>query len=106
MIFNSINIVPYARLLRRLFIGPGAIENIAFQKDIIWPLETLTARPAVCLPGQIEKIRDRVPESRTTNETEIAQATSPTLTHGATIAHHIKDAILLDGRIYTKNVKC
>jgi Glycosyltransferase 61 len=62
-------------------------------------------RSAICLPGQIDRIVDRTPDSQTTNEREIAQATSTTLSHGATIAHHIKDAILVDGCVYAKNFK-
>ena len=97
--------VPYVRLFRRLFAGAGELSSIAARRNIIWPEETVAARPAICLPGQIDRIVDRAPNSPSPNEKEIAQITSATLTHGATIAYHIKDATLFDGCIYTKNFK-
>ena len=54
--------VPYLRLIRRLFVGPGGISSIAAQQNIIWPEETVRARSAICLPGQIERIVDRAPQ--------------------------------------------
>ena len=100
-----ISATPYLRLFRRLFVGPGEIGSIAAQQNIVWPEETVRARSAICLPGQIDRIVDRASDSPTSNEKEIAQATSETLSHGATIAHHIKDVTLLDGSVYKKNFK-
>ena len=100
-----ISAVPYLRLFRRLFVGAGEMGSIAAQQNVVWPEETIRARPPICLPGQIDRIVDRAPDSPSPNEKEIAQATSTTLSHGATIAYHIKDATLVDGCIYAKNFK-
>lgn len=101
--FIPIQAIPYARLVRRLFSGPVSLQSIAYRQDILCPEENETIRPAVFLPGQIEKVSASMRES--TKEREIAAATSTTATHAPTIAYHIKDAVLLDGTIYARGYK-
>jgi capsular polysaccharide biosynthesis protein len=103
--YVPIRAIPYVRLLRRVFTGPGTIESVACHKQIIWPRETVRAKPAICLPGQIDRIIDRAADSPSPNAKEIAQVTSATLTHGPTVAYHIKNATLVNGCIYRKNLK-
>ena len=93
----------YARLVRRLFSGPVSLPSIAYRQDILCPEEKETIRPAIFLPGQIERVSASMRES--TKEREIAAATSTTATHAPTIAYHIKDAVLLDGTIYAQGYK-
>ena len=57
-----------------------------------------TIRPAVYLPGQIDKVTGTSIES--TKEAQIKAATSQRATHAPAIAYHLKDAILFDGSIY------
>ena len=94
MVGIPISSVPYLRFFRRLLAGAGELGSVAAQQDIVWPEETVRARPAICLSGQIDRIVDRASNSPSPNEKEIAQVSSMTLTRGATIAYHIKDAIL------------
>ncbi len=102
--FLPIQLIPYVRLVRRLFSGPGSLRSIAYQLDILCPEEKVTIPPAVFLPGQIDRVTtDRIKDPwipTVTSETEIAAAISTTVTHAPTIAYHIKDAVLFDGSIY------
>jgi len=100
---TPIQAIPYARLVRRLFSGPVSLQSIAYRQDILCPEEKETVRPAIFLPGQIEKVSASMRES--TMEREIAAATSTTATHAPTIAYHVKDAVLLDGTIYARGYK-
>jgi capsular polysaccharide biosynthesis protein len=86
-----------------LFSGPGSLQAIAYRQDILCPEERATIRPAIFLPGQIDKVEDYKatdPLAQSTKEKEIAAAISTTVTHAPTIAYHIKDAVLFDGSIY------
>ena len=71
-------------------------EATAIQ-DIICPAETMASRPAVCLPGQIEKIQG-VPFGR--KEDAVNAALGHERHWGPTIRYEIADATLLDGSIY------
>ena len=101
--FLPLQAIPYARLARRLFSGPASLQSIAYQQDILCPEEKETIRPAIFIPGQIERVTGTTPN--TTKESEIAVATLTSVTHAPTIAYHIKDAILLDGSIYVGGYK-
>jgi hypothetical protein len=106
--FIPIEAIPYVRLVKRLFSGPGSLETIAYRQDILCPEETSTFRPAVFLPGQIDRVKDfKATDSvvMTTKETEIAGAISTTVTNAPTIVYHIKDATLFDGSFYVGHFK-
>lgn len=78
--------------------GPTALEEEASRQDVLAPAARETLRPAIYLPGQI----DRVTGTRThyTVESAVRAAVATTITHPATIAYHFKRAILLDGVIH------
>ena len=97
-----IQFVPYIRLVRRLFSGLSSLQSIAYEQNILCPEEKAAIPPAVFLPGQIERVKDRIknPWANTTSEVEIAEAISTTVTHAPTIAYHLNNAILFDGSIY------
>jgi hypothetical protein len=90
--------VPYVRLAKRLLRGRGDLHAVASSEEVLCPEETTPNRAAIFLPGQLERITDT--PSETTKEMEIAAATRPTSTHSASIAYHIKDAVLVDGSVY------
>jgi len=98
---------PYVRLAKRLFFGPGSLEGVSYQQDVLCPEETVAIPPAIFLPGQIEKVTKQKRDTwgHKTKEQAIAEATSTTATHAPTIAYHIKDAILFDGQIYAGRFK-
>ena len=101
--FIPIQAIPYLRLVKRLFSGPGSLQAIAYRQEILCPEEKTIFRPAVFLPGQIDKVTDYKATnswSQTTKEVEIAEAISTKVTHAPTVAYHIKDAVIFDGSIY------
>jgi len=103
-----IQAIPYLRLFKRLFLGQSSLGNVAFRQDVLFPEETATLRPAIYLPGQMEKVIDYRPTdtiSITTKETEVRAATSTNVTYAPTIAYHIKNAVLFDGCIYVGRFK-
>jgi Glycosyltransferase 61 len=104
---TPIQVVPYVRLFKRLVSGRGSLQAIAHRQDVLCPEEKVTIRPAVYLPGQIDRVTDFKidPWFQTTKEAEIAQAISTTATHVPTVAYHIKDAVLFDGSIYVGHVR-
>jgi hypothetical protein len=103
-----IQAIPYARLVKRLFLGQGSLESISYQRDILHPEEKATLKPALHLPGQIERVKEyKATDSwgAPNKEKEILAATSTTITHPPTIAYHFKNATLLDGIIYVGKFK-
>jgi Glycosyltransferase 61 len=100
---NPIQAVPYVRFVKRLVLGRGSLQAIAHRQDVLCPEENTIIRPAIFLPGQIDRVIDYKatdPWSHPTKEIEIAEAISTTATHAPTVAYHIKDAVLFDGSIY------
>jgi Glycosyltransferase 61 len=91
------------RNLTRAILGPGTLESTAFDREVICPAENVEVPPAVYLPGQLERVTGAPPES--TKELEIDQAIRRKVTHAATIGYHIRDAVIIDGRIYAKRLK-
>ena len=106
--FVPIQVIPYVRLAKRLFSGQGSLQSIAYRQDTLCPEEKTTLRPAVFLPGQLDRIIRFKPTDAvavTTKEGEIAEAIATTVVHAPTIAYHIKDAILFDGSFYAGRFK-
>jgi len=102
IMFIPIQAIPYIRLAKRLFAGRGSLDAVAYHRDILCPAETQKLRPAIFLPGQLERVAELVPDRwfHTTKESEIAQALMTTTARAPTIAYHIKNAVLFDGSIY------
>ena len=98
---------PYVRLAKRLLLGPGSLDAAAFRRDVLCPEEVEKILPAVFLPGQL----DRVSKQQTgawgykARDEAIAEAISTTVTYAPTIAYHIENAILFDGRIFAGRFK-
>ena len=98
-----IRATPVTRGIKRLFWGRGILESVAYRQEILCPEEGAIRRPAIFLPGQLERVTGT--GSYSTKEGQIAAATSPTATHASTIAYHIKNAVLFDGSIYAGRLK-
>src|SRR5712691_11379928 len=94
---------PYFQVAKRLLLGSATVQSVAYRHEILCPPENAIFRPAIVLPGQIEKITGTSPY--TDLQEEIRNATSAKVPHAATIAYHIKDAVLLDGHIYMGPLK-
>jgi hypothetical protein len=93
-----LQIVPYARGIRRIFQGRSSLQSAAYACEVLCPAETAEQAPAVFLPGQLDRATGTPTE--TTLEMEIVSATATTAQHAPTIAYHIRNAILIDGAIY------
>ena len=87
------------RNVRRLFRGPGTMQGSAYDEEILCPEEESALSPALFLPGQLDKITGTGVES--TVAREIHALTRQEATHAATIAYHIRNAVLLGGSIYS-----
>jgi hypothetical protein len=96
-------LVPYANFFQRRLFGNVPLTVAASQLEILCPKEAVVAPPAVFLPGQLDRVTGTDPA--TTIDLELSTATSEVLKPSATIAYHIKDAILVDGSIYQGRFK-
>jgi hypothetical protein len=98
-----IHFAPYTNYISRQFFGNVPLKTVAYLQEVICSQETINARPAIFLPGQVDRITGTNPA--TTIEWELFTATSEVLKPTPTIAHHIRDAILVDGSIYQGRFK-
>ena len=75
------------------------MHGSAYDKERLCHEEESALSPALFLPGQLDKITGTGVES--TVAREIHGVTRQEATHAATIAYHIRNAVLLDGSIYS-----
>jgi uncharacterized protein YlbG (UPF0298 family) len=94
---------PYIRLVKRAFFGPGSVDSVAFSEEILCPEETGRTRPAVYLPGQLDRISGGTEHQPVANE--ITSMLAATYTHAPTIAYHVKQAIITRGSVYAGNLR-
>ena len=87
------------RNVRRLFLGPGTLQGTAFESEVLCPEETGELKPAIFLPTQLDKITRASPETNVA--AQVRALTTLKVTHAATIAYHIRNAVLIDGSIYS-----
>jgi hypothetical protein len=90
--------IPYARRVRALFQGRGSLASIAHKTEILCPAEIEEMPPSIFLPGQLERVTGTPIE--TSLEAELETARARVAHHDATIAYHLRDAVLYDGSIY------
>jgi len=99
----SLRSAPYARLVKRAIFGPGTPKSVAYDEETLCPEETTLTRPPVFLPGQLDRVTGGTEHSPVAME--LASMLATTYTHAATIAYHIRDAVLFDGSIYAGNLR-
>jgi hypothetical protein len=87
------------RNVKRLFLGPGSIRSTAFEIDTLCPEERVEANPPIFLDGQFEKITATAPD--TDIAAQIHAVTKRDVVHAPTIAYHIRNAVLLNGSLYS-----
>jgi len=103
-----LRLAPYLRIPRRLLEGQVSLGDIALKKDVICPEEVVSLRAPVFLPEQINKITARkfIAEdalwfrTETDQKDQIDALLNTEFTYPASIAYHLKNAVLLDGSIY------
>jgi hypothetical protein len=98
-----IEFTPHVNYIRRNLFGNIPLKSIAYRQEVLCREEPVKAWPAVFLHGQPDRITGTDPGS--TVELEVSIATSEILRPAPTIAHYIKDAILVDGSIYQGRFK-
>jgi hypothetical protein len=98
-----IRFVPYANYVRRRLFGNIPLRMAAYRQEVLCGEETINARPAILVSGQLERVIDT--DDGTTIGSEILAATSSVLRPAPTIAYHIKDAIVADGSVYQGRFK-
>jgi Glycosyltransferase 61 len=99
----TILFLKYRRHFNRLFAGPGTLETAAYRQEVIHPDESVTHLPAIHLDGQIERVTGSPLES--TKAQEIESATKLRGRHAPTIAYHLRDVALVDGSVYSGNMR-
>jgi len=90
-------------LAKRIFLGPGTPKSVSFEEEVLCPEETAATRPPIFLPGQLDRVTGATEHQPV--EAEIASMLAPKYKHAATIAYHIKDAVLFDGSVYAGNLR-
>jgi hypothetical protein len=98
-----IQFVPYTNYIRRRFFGNVPLKAVAYRQEVLCSEDEVKVRPSIFLPGQDERVTSTDPG--TTISLELSIATSDILRPAPTIAHHIKDAILVEGSIYQGRFK-
>jgi hypothetical protein len=90
-------------MAQRIFRGPGSLESIASDREVICPEETSENAPPIFLPGQLDRVTSGT-EHQPLQE-EVQSMLTPTYTNAATIAYHIREAIVFDGSVYARNFR-
>ncbi|MDU1691897.1 MULTISPECIES: glycosyltransferase 61 family protein [Bradyrhizobium] len=98
-----IRLVPYVNYIQRRLFGGVRLEHAADRQDVLCPEESIRARPAIVLPGQIDAIIGTA--DGTTVALELDAAVAERLKASPTIAYRIADAILVDGSVYRGSFK-
>ncbi|MGJ4892979.1 glycosyltransferase 61 family protein [Bradyrhizobium sp. HKCCYLRH3099] len=99
----KLRLSPYLRLAERIVRGPGSLESVATERELLCAEETADNPPTIFLPNQLERVTSGTEHRPLADEIESMLA--PTYTHAATIAYHVKDAAVLDGSIYSRNFR-
>ena len=102
-----INAVPGVRLVKRFILGPGSLEDTSFKQEVMCAEERTTLPPAIFLPDQLERVAEQKIHGwgAKSREEAIAEATATAVVHAPAIAYHIKDATLIDGRLFAGRFK-
>jgi hypothetical protein len=94
---------PYVRLAKRILRGPGTPQSVAFEEEVLCPEETSATRPPIFLPGQLDRVTGATEHQPV--KAEVESMLAPVYKHAATVAYHIKDAIIFDGSVYAGNLR-
>jgi hypothetical protein len=87
------------RNIKRLFLGPGTVQSTAVEIEVLCPEEQGEFSPSIYLNGQLDKITGAA--RGTDIAAQIYAITKRDVIHAATIAYHIRNAVLLDGTLYS-----
>jgi capsular polysaccharide biosynthesis protein len=99
----TLRFAPYLRLAQRIVRGPGTLESIASDREVLCPEETTENEPPIFLPGQLERVTSGTEHQPL--QAEIQSMLTSAYTNRASIAYHIREAAVLDGSVYVKNFR-
>jgi glycosyl transferase family 61 len=98
-----LKLTPHIRNIKRLFLGPGALQSTAREIEVLCPEERGEFIPATYLDGQLDKV------TAAARGTDLMAQLSPlknrNIVHAPTIAYHIDDAVLLNGSVYSGSMR-
>ena len=98
-----IQTIPYINYARRRLFGEVPLKTAAYRQEVLCSEEIVKIRPAIFLPGQIDRVTGTNPGASL--DSELLTATSETWKPLPTIKYHIKDVVLVDGSIYKGRFK-
>jgi capsular polysaccharide biosynthesis protein len=98
-----LNAFPYLRYAKRLLFGAGSLETVSYKQEVLCPEETQEIRPAIFLPGQLERVTGTAPDGSL--DRYIKSMLASEYQHAPTIAYHLKNAVLFDGSVYVGNYR-
>ena len=94
---------PNIRNIKRLFLGPGALQSTAREVEVLCPEERGEFIPSTYLDGQLDKVTGAA--RGTDLAAQLSPLTNRNIVHAPTIAYHIDNAVLLNGSIYSGNMR-
>src|SRR5476651_1324235 len=101
-----LQVAPVQRAIKRLFGGPGSVEEISTSREILCDTESGEHDAAFYLPNQFDRVTGTFyGTTRDLIESEIVRATTRTVLHHQTIAYHLKDVVVFGGSVYVRNLK-
>ncbi len=98
-----IETAPLQRLLTRIFLGSKDYQEVSYKSYTLSPSETKLSLPAIYLEGQLDKITGFIEGVNLDMEKKRLSGTMRE--HGATVAYHIRDALILNGYVYKGAMK-
>jgi len=94
---------PYIRYAKRRLFGAGSLETASYKQEVLCPEETQPIRPAIFLPGQLDRVTGTLPHHPI--DVFIKSMLASEYQHAPTIAYHLKNAVLFDGSVYVGNYR-
>ncbi|WP_088243480.1 glycosyltransferase 61 family protein [Calothrix rhizosoleniae] len=98
-----IETTPLRRLIKRILIGSQDSQEVSEQCSILCPSEKAPSLPAIYLEGQLDKVTGFI--EGVNLDIEKNRLAGTMREHSATVAYHIRDALILNGYVYKGAMK-
>ena len=101
-----IELAPIIRGVKRLFLGEGSLAKVSSKIEELHEAEIAELEPSYFFPDDLAKIVG-THQGNTSRHIldKIREATARTAKHAPSLAYHLQNCVLLDGRIYNKHHK-
>ena len=101
--YLPLKLSPNIRNIKRLFLGPGALQSTAREVEVLCPEELGAFSPSIYLAGQLDKVTGAA--RGTDLAVQLSPLTNRDIVHAPTIAYHIDNAVLLNGSVYSGSMR-